>query len=109
MYDHLDVCDGVTAVRSDALDGMHGVFVERESQYGDGLTFEDMTLNVVVVRFVHREVEDGDRVTSVRSYGGITIDTGLGQVLSLEGVESIIAFADTIVDSNHNRIVNNET
>ena len=109
VYDHLDVCDGVTAVRSDALDGMHGVFVERESQYGHRLTFEDMTLNVVVVRFVHREVEDGDRVTSVRSYGGVTIDTGLGQVLSLEGVESIIAFADTIVDSNHNRIVNNET
>ena len=109
VLDHLDVCDGVTAVRCVTLDGEYGVGIERMTQDCHGLTLDDVTLDIVVVRLVNREVEDRDRVTTVGSHRGITIYATLSQVLSLEGVEVALAFADTVVDSDYNRIVNNES
>ena len=108
VHDDLDVGDRITAVRCVALDGVNGVTIERMTEDGHRLTLNDMTLDVVVVRFVDREVEDGDRVTTVSCYRGITIYATLGQVLSLEDIEVIVTLADAIVNGNHNRIVDNE-
>ena len=72
------------------------------------MTFDDMTLNVVVVRFVDGEVENRDGVATVSCHCRVTINTGFRQVLPLEEVFVVRSFADAIVDSDYNRIVDDE-
>ena len=80
MHDDLDVCDRITAVRCVALDGVNGVTIERVAEDGHRLTLNDMTLDVVVVRFVDGEVEGRDGIATVRTHRGIAVNATLGQV-----------------------------
>ena len=109
VLDHLDVCDRVTSVRCVGLDAEYGVGIERMTQDSHRLTLDDMTLDVVVVRFVDREVEGGDGVTTVCCSCGITINTTLRQVLTLEDVVVVLTFADTVTDGLEYRLVNDES
>ena len=58
-----------------------------------------MTLNIVVVRLVDREVQGGDAVASVRASYGVVVNTGGSQSLSTELVEVILFLTDRSADS----------
>ena len=67
-----------------------------------------MTLNVVVVRLIDREVQGSDAVASIGAFDGIMVNTGSGQSLVVELVEVILLLADRGADGVIQRFVNDE-
>ena len=68
-----------------------------------------MTLNIVVVRFVDREVQGGDAVAAVRAFNCVVVNTGGGQSFAVELVEVILFFADRSANSVVQRFVDYES
>ena len=67
-----------------------------------------MFLAVVVVGLVHFQYQCDNRVTTVCCRECVTVRTAYLQVLSAEGVEITVTFANTVINGCELRLIDNQ-